>query len=88
MAKEEFPVEYCNMVKIAHSPFEFLVDFKLLSPESPNPDETPTAVRIVLHPTVAKSLVQALSDNIRNFEANFGAINTPTPGPFGTDHLH
>jgi hypothetical protein len=87
--KEEFPVVYCNLVKITHAGIEFLYDFKRLGPEAPAPDTAPTLVRVILHPAVAKSFAQALSDNIRKYEEKFGKIPPPPqPSPEHDPTVH
>ncbi|HUT74139.1 MAG TPA: DUF3467 domain-containing protein [Armatimonadota bacterium] len=73
-AAEDFPVIYANFARLTHGPLEFLVDFKRSSPEHPDPNPAPPLVRIVLHPVVAKSLVRALEENIRNYEKTFGEV--------------
>lgn len=77
MAKEELPVIYSNFVQIAHAGIEFLIDFKQLGPETRSPGEAPTVVRVVLHPTVAKSFRDALAANVRKYEEKFGEIPIP-----------
>jgi hypothetical protein len=80
MAKpEEFRVIYSNFIQITHAPIEFLIDLKRLGPEAQKPDEAPVIVRIVLHPTVAKSFRDALKDNVEKYEEKFGEIPTSQP---------
>lgn len=74
---EKFPVVYANFARITHGPLEFLLDFKRSSPEQPDPNKSLPLVRLVLHPVIAKSLVRALDENIRNYEQNFGEIPEP-----------
>ena len=89
MAKpEEFPVIYSNFIQITHAPIEFLIDLKRLGPEAQTADEAPVQVRIVLHPTVAKSLRDALKDNIEKYEGKFGEIPTPQPDAQHDQTLH
>jgi hypothetical protein len=76
---EEFPVIYANFVRITHSPLEFLLDFKRVGPESPEAEEAPTLMRIVMNPVIAKSFREALTENVRRYEQNLGAI-PPAPG--------
>lgn len=79
---EEFPVIYANLVQIAHGALEFLVDFKRVGPESPEPQQAQTLVRIVLHPVIAKAFLEALRENIGKYENAFGSIpGQPPPGP-------
>ena len=71
---EEFPVIYANLVRISHAALEFYIDFKRMSPEHPDAEESPTLVRIVMNPFVAKSFRDALTENIRRYEKTFGDI--------------
>jgi len=84
--EEEFPVVYANLAKITHSPFEFLVDFKRLGPESREMEGAPTLVRIVLHPIIAKGLRDALAHNVRTYEEQYGEIPAPPKGGDGSAH--
>ena len=77
---EEWPVVYSNFVEIRHATVEFLIDFKRIGPEEPDGRKSPPVVRLVLHPVVAKSFAQALGENIRKFEENFGTIPQPPRG--------
>jgi hypothetical protein len=80
MAKpEEFQVIYSNFMQITHAPIEFLIDLKRLGPEAQKPDEAPIIARIVLHPTVAKSFRDALTDNVKKYEEKFGEIPVCSP---------
>jgi hypothetical protein len=72
--RNELTPVYANFVRIAHGPIAFLVDFKQLGPESPKPEEAPAVARVVLHPAVAKAFAEALQDNLRKFEEQFGKI--------------
>jgi len=78
--EEEFPVVYSNLAKITHVALEFLVDFKRLAPESREVDTAPTLVRIVMHPVVAKAFRDALSQNVRRYEEQYGEIPAPPKG--------
>ncbi len=81
MAREdEFPVVYANLAKITHAALEFLVDFKRLAPESREVDTTPTLVRIVMHPVVAKAFRDALAQNVGRYEEQYGEIPAPPKG--------
>jgi hypothetical protein len=65
---------YANLVRIAHSPSELVLDFAHLLPGI-----TPTRVstRIVMSPLGAKLLQRALSENLARYEAAFGEIKVP-----------
>jgi len=60
---------YANMVQIAHTPEEFILDFMNLFP----PTGIVTA-RVILSPSHMKRIVAALQDNLKRYEAQFGNI--------------
>ena len=81
MATEpEFPVVYANLVRITHVALEVLVDFKRLGPENREVDSAPTLVRVVLNPVVAKAFRDALAENVKRYEEQFGKIPAPPKG--------
>jgi hypothetical protein len=67
---------YSNLALIAHSPSEFIIDFARVLPGIP---KAKIYSRIVTTPQHAKMLLNALEDNIKKFEAQFGAIKTFGP---------
>lgn len=79
---------YANLAIISHSHAEFIVDFARMLPGMP---KAPVVSRIVLAPEHAKRLLNALQENVRNYEQQFGRIllieETPPTGstanPFG-----
>jgi len=77
---QDFEVLYSNLVKITHVALEFLMDFKRLGPESREVDSAPTEVRVIMHPVIAKAFRDALAENIRRYEEQFGAIPAPPTG--------
>lgn len=64
---------YSNLALIAHSPSEFIIDFARVLPGIP---KAKIYSRIVTTPQHAKMLMNALEDNIKKFESQFGAIKT------------
>lgn len=62
---------YSNLVMIAHSPEEFILDFIRVMPGVP---KARVKSRIVVTPQHAKRLLAALEENIGRYEASFGAI--------------
>lgn len=64
---------YANLAMIAHSNSEFVVDFIRLMPGTP---KAKVKSRVILTPEHAKRLSQALLDNIKKYEENFGAIQS------------
>ena len=77
---QDFEVLYSNLVKITHVALEFLMDFKLLGPEIREVDLAPTQVRVIMHPVIAKAFRDALAENIRRYEEQFGVIPAPPTG--------
>ncbi len=65
---------YANLVMIAHSPEEFVLDFIRVMPGVP---KARVRSRIIVSPAHAKRLLMALSDNIGKYEAQFGEIAEP-----------
>ena len=76
----DFDAVYSNLVRITHGSLEFLLDFKQLGPEVKDVEAAPTLVRVVLHPAVAKSLRDALAENVSRYEEHFGQIPAPPKG--------
>jgi hypothetical protein len=62
---------YSNFVLISHSPAEFVIDFTRMLPGVP---KTKVYARIIMTPQHAKSLLNALKENIEKFEKEFGEI--------------
>lgn len=72
---------YSNLALITHSTSEFIVDFIRVMPGVPTAD---VKSRVILTPEHAKRLLMALDDNVRKYEAQFGAIKLPNHGsPIG-----
>ncbi len=62
---------YSNLVFIAHSPSEVILDFARALPGLP---KARVHARVIMTPQHAKSLLGALEQNLKNYEAQFGAI--------------
>lgn len=70
---------YANLAMIAHSNSEFVVDFIRMMPGTP---KAKVKSRVVLTPEHAKRMLNALQDNIKKYEENFGPIrNTSAETP-------
>lgn len=67
------PVEYVNLVRIAHSPTELVFDFANILPGVPPRVQS----RIIMSPLAAKLFARALVENLSRFEAAFGEIHIP-----------
>ena len=68
------PVEYANLVRIAHSPTELVFDFAHILP---GVQSVRIQSRIVMSPLAAKLFSRALIENLTRFEAALGEINIP-----------
>ena len=65
---------YSNLVFIAHSASEVILDFARALPGLP---KAKVYARVILTPQHAKSLLIALDQNLKNYEAQFGQIKIP-----------
>jgi len=68
---------YSNLVMIAHSNSEFVLDFIRIMPGVP---KAKVKSRIIITPEHAKRLLLALKDNIRKYEDAFGSIRQSEEG--------
>ena len=74
---EGLQTKYSNMARISHTPSEMIFDFATMLPGIP-----PEVVsRILMSPMGAKMFMQALTENIARYEANFGEIKLPAGSP-------
>jgi hypothetical protein len=65
---------YANIVRIAHTPAEMMIDFARLLPGDPS---APVVSRVLMSPLSAKLFMKALTDNLAKYEALYGEINIP-----------
>jgi hypothetical protein len=72
LPEEESSGTYSNLVMISHSPSEFILDFISVMPGAP---KAKVVKRMVLTPDHAKRLMNALSENIKRYENENGAIS-------------
>ena len=63
--------KYANLVMIAHSSSEFVLDFIQLMPGVP---KAKVNSRIIITPEHAKKFSMALNDNISKYEKKYGLI--------------
>jgi len=75
---------YANLVFIAHSQAEIILDFARMLPGLP---KAKVFARIVMTPQHAKGLLGALEQNIRNYETTFGPIKMSIEPPRGTKEM-
>jgi hypothetical protein len=70
---------YANLVLLAHSPSEFILDFARLLPGIA---QAKVQARIIMTPQNAKSLLRALEARVESYESQFGKIpGQGEPGP-------
>jgi len=62
---------YANLAMIVHSPTEIIFDFARVMPRSP---KARVQARIIMTPMHAKALHNALTENLKRFEEQFGEI--------------
>ena len=70
--------EYANFAIITHSSSDFVLDFARIMPGVP---KAQVRSRVILAPEHAKRLLQALQENILNYERQFGKIEIPNQAP-------
>jgi hypothetical protein len=62
---------YANLAMITHSPTEIIIDFARVMPRAP---KARVQARIIMTPMHAKLLFDALNQNLKKFEQQFGEI--------------
>ncbi|MBN2044654.1 MAG: DUF3467 domain-containing protein [Anaerolineales bacterium] len=65
---------YANLVRIAHTPSEVMLDFARMLPGEPG---ARIVSRVLVSPISAKLLIRALTENLAKYEAQFGEIQIP-----------
>jgi len=71
---EDLEAIFANVVRLSHTPGEFIMDFSSILPGNMKPK---VKARVVMSPLGVKLLQKALNENIARYEANFGEIRTP-----------
>jgi hypothetical protein len=69
--QERIRTIYSNIVRIGHSPYEFMLDFGQFQPEG---KRAFMDVRIITSPPHAKAILKALKENIARYEEKHGKI--------------
>jgi len=70
---------YSNLVMLAHSSEEFILDFIRVMPGVP---KARVKSRVIVTPQHARRLLKALADNIERYERAHGVIEeSQSPGP-------
>lgn len=73
---------YSNLALITHSPAEFIIDFARILPGT---EQSKVHSRIIMTPQHAKSLMQALKDNMKKYEKQYGEIQSVGKPPVQTN---
>ena len=73
---------YSNLVFIAHSQSEMILDFARALPGLP---KAKVYARVILTPQHAKSLLLALEQNLKTYETSFGVIKLQGDLPRGKE---
>jgi hypothetical protein len=70
---------YSNLALISHRKEEFIIDFLFVDPQTQTPkqDQSLLVSRVILNPGHMKRLFQAIGENIKRYEKNFGTIILP-----------
>ena len=76
---------YTNFAMIGHTPSEVIIDFVRLLPGNPR---AKVQTRVLMTPMNAKLLLNALSENLERFEAQFGPIVIPQGGNLAEQLFH
>lgn len=71
---KELEAVYANVAFISHTPAEMVLDFAQILPRMP---KGYVVSRVIMSPMHAKLFQQALSQNIANYERQFGEIRVP-----------
>ncbi len=67
---------YSNLAIVTHSRSEFVLDFVRMLPGLP---KAQVGNRIIMTPDNVKRLAQAINDNVRKYEEEFGEIELNEP---------
>lgn len=71
--QERIRTIYSNIVRIGHSPYEFMLDFGQFQPEG---KKAFMDIRVITSPQHAKAILKALKDNIARYEERYGTIGS------------
>jgi hypothetical protein len=76
---------YSNFTVVNHSDADFVLDFIFLQPMQP---KAKVRSRVITAPKHAKKLMEALSENIKKYESQFGLIPSETKDADALDLIH
>ena len=65
---------YANIAFLTHTPAEMVLDFAQILPRTPKGQ---IMSRVIMSPMHAKALLNALTQNINNYEQQYGEIKIP-----------
>jgi len=65
---------YSNNMAVSHSPEEFIIEWLLNSPSG-----THLVSRVIVSPGHMRRIIDALSDNLRKYEAKYGSVRVVGP---------
>lgn len=71
-----------NNQTVSHGPDKFIIDFKGVYPQFTSGSKPILVIdhkTVLLDPWIAKDFANMLLDNIKKYEASFGAIKRPEP---------
>ena len=74
---------YCNLALVNHSPSEFVMDFIQLMP---GVQQANVRSRVIVAPLHAKRILNALQQNVQNYEKQFGEIKEVEPFVVGQNN--
>lgn len=74
---------YANLALVNHSPTEFVLDFIQMMP---GVQQAQVRSRIILAPLHAKRVLNALQQNVANYEQQFGEIKEVEPFVVGQNN--
>ena len=80
---EELKGRYANLLRIAHTGEEFILDFLFLQPQRAPQGQAVATLRsrVITSPEHAKRILRALQENLRRYEDSFGVIEEATDMP-------
>lgn len=78
VAPEQALGQYANVVSIAHSYAEVVLDFGRMMPGR---QDIPVVARVVMNPFQAKQTLRALRHNLEAYERAYGPIPEPPARP-------
>lgn len=73
---EDLKGRYANLMSVSHTGEEFVLDFFAVTPTGGAPRGTLVS-RVIASPSHFKRILEALQDNLRKYEDQFGEIEEP-----------